>query len=75
MKHLVKKAVSKKKRSAGPSALSKLRKTPGFREEMIVEAQKDQNPDIPLSQMGSVDSVLNKIKSERPKPANKMKRA
>ena len=42
---------------------------------MIGEARKDQNPDIPLSKMGIVDSVLKKIKSEKPKPANKMKRA
>ncbi|MFZ0302567.1 MAG: hypothetical protein WAL75_07780 [Terracidiphilus sp.] len=75
MKHLVKKAVHTKKRRAGPSALSRLRKTPGLRGEMIGEAQKDQNPDIPLSKMGIVDSVLKKIKSEKPKPANKMKRA
>jgi hypothetical protein len=77
MIHLVKKGAKRrpvKARRVTQSALDKLRKTPGFREEMLDEAKKDQNPDIPVALMGIVDSVKKQIEMEKPKPAKLMKR-
>jgi hypothetical protein len=77
MIHRVKKGTKqglKKARRAAPSALDKLRKTPGFREEMLDQARKDQNSDIPFAPMGIVDSVMKQIEKAKPKPARLMKR-
>ena len=77
MIHRVKKSTKqgpKRVGSASPSALDKLRRKPGFREEMLDEARKGQNPEIPSSLMGIVDSVMKQIGKAKPKPAKLMKR-
>jgi hypothetical protein len=77
MIHRVKKGTKpglKRVRRVAPSALDKLRKTPGFREEMLDEARKEQNPDIPSSPMGIVVSVQKRIERAKPKPPKMMKR-
>ena len=77
MIHRVKKGTKTgviKTRRTLPSALDKLRKKPGFREQMLDEARKEQDPDIASSPMGIVDCVQKKIETEKPKAAKLMKR-
>ena len=62
-----------KRRHAGPSALEKLKEKTGCTNEMIEKARKEQNTDIPLSQMGIVDSAMKQLNSAKPKPAKLMK--